>query len=327
MSQLSIYSSSQGGAGNPGPIYGTASDLIRVLDLILVNGWTGVSPAGWSKPFSNSGNLGCYQVGGGSNCCLAINDNGPNVTSTYREARITGYTSMASVSTGSNQYPNAAASQGVTPFGFVPVRKSADLVTARSWIAFADALTCYFFVLTTDVAGVYMDWAFGDIYSLGGSGDAYRSIIIGRAAENSGTSANSRLDLSSSVVSSVVGYYMPRTVGGGGTAIACSIHGDMAKAQTTGATVVVGGTASVQAPNSADNSYWVSPIWVSETVGGIIRGRLRGLWQLCHIQSSFSDGQTFTGSNDTAGKTFQVVLKTGGGGCLAVETSNTLETN
>ena len=59
----------------------------------------------------------------------------------------------------------------------------------------------------------------------------------------------------------------------------------------------------------------------------VLRGRMRGLYHLCHQPSNFSDGQIVTGANEYAGKTFQVVKPGYYGGAMLVEISNTVETN
>lgn len=45
---------------------GAAGSLLAVLDAALVSGVTGLTPAGWTKPFANSGNIGCYKNNGGA---------------------------------------------------------------------------------------------------------------------------------------------------------------------------------------------------------------------------------------------------------------------
>lgn len=327
--QFTIYKSSDASAPT---LNGTAGSLLTVLDAILVNGYgsggTAKAAAGWTKPFSNSGNVGCYQMGGGSQCCLSINDNGPNVTSTYKEARITGYETLSAVATGGGQFPNAAASQGVTPFGFVVARKSATADgTARAWICVADALTFYFHALTTDVASNYFCFAFGDFYSLAGSGDTWRCMIIGRAAENSNIAGNvDLLDRQNDISTFIGGMYLARTYSGGGSSITGSKHGDLAKTGATN-TYFGGGSTGVASPNGPDNARYLSPVWISEPSGSQIRGRMRGFWHLCHYYSSYSDGQVLTGANEVAGKTFQILKFSANTGMLLYETSATLETN
>ena len=64
-SQFTIYSSSD--VGGPGLITGTTGSLITVLDACLVNGYSGKSAAGWTKPLGTlSGSISAYQQGSGS---------------------------------------------------------------------------------------------------------------------------------------------------------------------------------------------------------------------------------------------------------------------
>jgi hypothetical protein len=51
------------------------------------------------------------------------------------------------------------------------------------------------------------------------------------------------------------------------------------------------------------------------------------MYQVCHPSSNFSDRQRFSGANDYAGKTFQIVKWGANGGYVAIEVSNTVETN
>ena len=95
-SQLVYFSSSD--ASGPGLISGTAGSLLTILDACLVNGYSGhILTAQWTKPFVNSGNIGCYKQGAGAGLSLLVNDNGPNATSTYEEAWAIGWESIAGI--------------------------------------------------------------------------------------------------------------------------------------------------------------------------------------------------------------------------------------
>lgn len=323
LSQFTLYTS--GDASAPS-LTGAASSLVTLLDAVLVTGYGTQPPAGWSKPFGNSGNFGCYRNSAlGSNRCLVINDNGPNVTSTFREARASGFEFLTSVSTGTGQFPDPAQSQGVSPFGFVVIRKSltADSV-ARQWIILADAFTFYLFVLTGDSATNYYAFSFGDIFSMAGAVDKYRCFIAGRSSENSGSANADNLPTLSTLASASIVNFMTRSYTGNGASITVSKHGDVVK----GGVSLAGALPS---PNLSDNSIYISPIWVSESVNSVIRGRLRGFYQILHPILNFSDGQTFSGSGDYAGKTFKIVkTSTDGAGAVGLyvmETSATVETN
>jgi len=334
MGQFTIYSSSDPGNGSdqPGLLTGQAGDLLRVLDKVLVNGYTGKAAAGWTKPFVNATNSGCYKQGAGSLFALHIQDNGANVTSTFKEAWATGWETItatsATVGTGTGQFPTPAQ---LLTTGHVVIRKSNSADgTGRPWVIYADSSTFYLFVLSGEAAGVYNCFWFGDIYALKGSTDTYRCMIFGNGIENSGAAATGQsMDQQftfGATSASMVGGYMARGFGGGGTSVQVQKQADFAKVNA-GATTVTVLHGSVQTPNGPDNSFFVAPLQVFEVAALCIRGRLRGLYGVPHAIASFSDGQTFQGSNDFAGKTFQII-KTGYNGSMwCVETSATVETN
>jgi len=333
-STFTVYTSSDPGNGSdqPGLLTGQAGDLLRVLDKVLVNGYTGKAAAGWSKPFANATNSGCYKQGAGALCALHIQDNGANVTSTFKEAWATGWETItatsATVGTGTGQFPTPAQ---LLTTGHVVIRKSntAD-GTGRPWIIFADSTTFYLFVLSGEAASTYNAFYFGDIFAMKGSGDAYRCIIHGNGVENSGAAATGQtvdqIFTFGATVASQIGAYMPRSFGGGGTSLQVQKSGDYGKFNQ-GAGTVCAMAGAVQSPNGPDNSFYMVPVQIWESVSFCIRGRLRGVYQVCHAVANFADGQTIQGSNDFAGKTFQIVNKGYNGGFWAIEISATVETN
>jgi hypothetical protein len=334
-SQFTVYSSSDPGNGSdqPGLLFGAAGDLLRILDKCLVNGYTGKAAAGWSKPFVNASNSGCYKQGAGALCALHIQDNGANVTSTFKEAWATGWETItatsATVGTGTGQFPTPAQ---LLTTGHVVIRKSntADSTNGRPWFIYADSTTFYMFILDGTAALTYNAFFFGDVYSLKGSTDTYRCMIFGNGIENSGSAATGQsMDQQftfGATAASMVGGYMPRTFGGGGTSIQVQKQADFAKVNA-GATTVTVLHGSVPTPNGPDNSLFVAPIQCFEVASLFIRGRLRGLFSIPHLTTNFSDGQTFQGSNDYAGKTFQIIKVGYNGSMWVVETSATVETN
>ena len=265
------------------------------------------------------------------------------------------------------QIPVTAGPPPITVAGHLTCRKSTSASTVpRFWIMFADAYTMYFFVQSGDAASTtnlsatsYYTLMFGDIYSLRGPSDIWRCIIIGRNGENVSGFANgaaisgwydnwdsipagigSSLATSISAASSnamlaTSGHYIARNAYGGGSSIQVSKFNDISK--TAGATTLysapnptyaawpIGG--NIQSPNAIDNSYYMSPIWIGEPSAYSIRGRMRGMYQVCHPIASFYDGQIFGGSGDYAGKTFQIVKGGLSNGFVAIEISATVETN
>lgn len=321
-SQFTIYSSSDASAPQ---LTGNAGTLLALLDAVLVNGYGTQPAAGWSKPFVNSSSIGCYRNSiSGSGLSMSINDNGPGAGS-FKEARISGFEVLTSVSTGTGQFPSLALAQGVAGGGFNVIRKSATLsdTIARPWIVVADAYTMYMFVLTGDTAANYVTWAFGDIFSLKGNTDAYRCFISGRTGENSVAANQDSLGVLGALTSSS-GNFMARTLGGGAFSIAISKHGDTVKGGTSLAGVLA-------TPCPADGGVYLAPVWVAESVTSFLRGRLRGFYQILHPISYFTDGQSFSGTGDFASKAFRVIKQgTDGAGntiMYVVETSATVETN
>lgn len=327
MAQFKIYTSAD--AGGPGQLTGQAGTLVTLLQACLVNGYGAYTAAGWTEPIAAAGNIAAFKQGGGSGFHCLINDNGPNVTSTYREAWATGWETLAGigapVGTGGGQFPTPAQLL-VTGHGVIRKSTTADAV-GRDWVVFADDRTFYLFTLPADTAGIYSAFGFGDIYSHKSTADAYSCMILSRALENASTNQSSLGATVAGPTTSLAGAFMARTYSGAGGSILIGVQGDIGKGSTT---ALVG---TVQYPNGPDNALYMSPLWVYEVAAGAIRGRLRGLYHICHTAASFADSQTFSGAGDYAGKTFQVVKPiravsaTGTDAMLAVETSDTLDTN
>lgn len=333
MAQFTIYSSSD--ASGPGQIKGQAGEVLRVLDACLVNGYSGKTAAGWTKPIANASNIGSYKQGAGAGYGLVINDNGPNVTSTFKEAWATGWKVVTGVGSpvgaGTGQFPTAAQ---LLTSGHVVIRKSTTAdTTGRNWVVFADASTFYMFILTGDfvATNTYFDFGFGDFYSHWGSSDANRCWIVGRSTENANTQSATVGGIDRQIVPEVTSnnagsYFADNFAGSSGSQIAYPF-GDLSKqgqiyASSSGLPLL----GAVPTPNPADNSYYISPLWMMDLTHQV-RGRVRGLYHLTHPVASFSDGMTFSGSGDYAGKTFQIVWQGMNGGFYCVETSNTLDTN
>ena len=339
LSQFTVYMSAD--SGSPA-LTGQTGSLISLLDACLVTGYASKPAAGWSKPaFPATSSLGAYQQASGSRLFLYINDSGPVTTSAAqgKEAwatgweNITAYTSSAvsaSVGAGTGQFP--LPSQVLTTGHYV-IRKSATTDSvARPWIIFADAYTMYMFIYNGD-GSIYSGFIFGDVFSLKPTTDTYKCAIQGRVLESTSnnTSVEGIATISSITSNPSIQYlmYFARSFGGFGQSTAASKTGDLGKTGINSQYASTLGT--VLTPNPVDNSYYLAPLQVYETTGPNIRGRLRGVYHLCHPIASFSDGQVFSGANEYAGKTFMVInpimSNASGGGMLAIEISATVETN
>ena len=336
-SQFIVYSSADPGNGSdqPGPLLGTAGDLLRILDKCLVNGYTGKTAAGWTKPIANSGNIGVYK-NSGSAMTLLINDNGPNVTSTFKEAWATGWESVASIAapvgTGTGQFPTPAQ---LLTTGHVVVRKSATAdSTARNWLIYADAYTFYLFI-RSEGETFYTATVFGDIYSLKGSADLYRCILMGQfienAVPNNSNCSTHLLGAASSSTTSIAaaqsGHYMPRSYTGGGSSVSVLKMGDNAFIYNISNVLPMSGLMS--GVNWPDNSLYLPPIRIGESATSAYRGRLRGCYHVLQFATAFTNGGTFNGSNDLADKTFTTLIgfESAVPTVWCIETSATVETN
>lgn len=265
---------------------------------------------GWIEAFSGT-NKRAYRQGAGPQFYLRVQDDGPHGTALGREARTRGFESMTDVDTGTGDFPTSAQlSTGLI------IRKSATTDgTARAWVVLCDERTVSLFVLTGDQSGNYHDFHFGEFFSLAGTADAYRCVIIGRDAENNGSQFNNRLDNTTSVGSSNTGHYVARAWTGTGGSLQIGKHTDNAKD--------AGGNA-MAFPNPVDGGIYLGQYWLHE--GSVVRGRLRGVYVMLH-QNVLSDGIQFSGVGGDAARRFLVVKQSGNSRQFALELSDTWETN
>ena len=348
-SQFTIYTASD--ANGPGYMTGLSGSLVSILNACLVNGYGTKPGAGWTKPLADSGSVyACYKQGAGSQRTLFINDNAPNASAGTREAWAVGWETITSVfsgsavannGTGANQFP-LSSQQGS---GHVVWRKSTTADnTIRYWILAADSSSFYLWVQPGDSGTTYNHYSFGDCFSLLGSADYWKCYIIGRAVENNGTS--NAIDWADQLpmtqgtsgfpnvnyqYSAQPGHYIDRTAFGNGVSLPFTKRGDsgvspnVLNAGTAPTTVIIAGV--LPCPNGPDNSLYLCPLWILEPGSLSLRGRFRGLYQVCHPISSFSDGQLITGAYNYAGKTFMIVRPSYNSSFWALEISNTVETN
>jgi hypothetical protein len=341
--QFTIYTSSD--PSGPGPITGTTGSLLTVLDACLVNGYTGKTAAGWTKPFANSGSVyGAYTQGTGSGFTLFVNDLNANFASPGKEAALTGWEVLSQIGptgTGSlhagvglNQFPLPA--QSLTN-GHVTVRKSVSAdTTPRPWMLAADGATLYMWILTGDGTYAYYHWSFGDNFSLAGTGDKWNCYIYGRPIDNSGATGGYNdyteyiMGTSNQLNVGWPAHYIARTGFGGGQSIQFNRRGD---STFSSATANISGWPTPLYGNLScpiiDGTYYLCPLWLAELTPNswALRGRFRGLYHTSHNYTNFSDGQQISGSNDYAGKIFTVIRGSNINSVWFLETSPTLEFN
>jgi hypothetical protein len=342
VSQFTIYSSRD--VAGPGPITGSAGTVLNVLNQCLCSGYTGKAAAGWVKPYADSSNHGVLKQGAGAQLYCIIWDNAASDYSA-KEYWAQGTNNPGTSFAQAQNYNIFPTITQLTTWSVLVERKSstADGTTQWPWWLFADASTFYFFIATGDTtlgAGGFFDFCFGDIYSYYGSADANRVIITGRNAINQATvgcgyggldELNTPYTSTAGGNNAVVGYsgrYMYSTYAGTPISIPVWLCGDLGKVSTQITTTLgVPISGNVPRPSLADGQIHMSPIYVYDSTGFEIRGRMRGLYHICHPASSFQSGVTFSGSGDYAGKTFMVLCPGANGGIYCIETSNTVETN
>lgn len=280
---------------------------------------------GWTQGYGPTSNNISYQQGGGNGFFLDIQDNGASNTEggagapTARDARVYSYETMSAVATGT----------GMTPVsGTISVwRKSSTAdATTRTWIVVADDRTVYLFVLALDTNTPYTAGLAGDFYSMVPN-DPYRFMIMANTAETAGalSAANQLVGVLLSTNVAQAGKYIQRNYIGLGVATPVCL---LADSRLNTSTIVWGGNN--QYPNGPDGGLWIVPVFIGETTLVNIRGRLRGLYYPGHLAVNFTDGDTISGANAYAGKTFLVIKPSGGNAILGmhmVETSDTWETN
>jgi hypothetical protein len=334
MAQFTIYKSTDGSA----PVLsGTVGSLVALLDACLVTGYGAKVAAGWTKPFTGA-NKAAFQQGIGSNqMYLRVQDDAPGAGGA-REARIVGYETMSDVDTGTNPFPTVAQfTNGMF------ARKSTSLnATARPWVVVADARTVYWFnqpgdTTTTDLlTDSYVGCGFGEFYSFQ-INDAYRVFIIGRPTEGVGANLiGGGLGLrSANVTLADIGHYIARGHTGTAGAVQVGIHGDSVKGDQTN----LDSAGIVPYTNPSDGGLYLAQQWIHDPTTAptpSLRGRMRGLWWFLQPLASVNDGDTASGgaSGELTGKTFLFLKRIHGAsnvgsnaGLLAIETSNTLETN
>jgi hypothetical protein len=198
----------------------------------------------------------------------------------------------------------------------------------------ADARTAYIFIKSeaaVGVAGVYFTIAMGDIFSFQAN-DVYRAILISRGVSNSGATASETFGRFEGVLSApTTGNWMSRGHNLVYGPLNVGKHGDQDKEGATGAA-----SGIIPYTNPSDGGLYIAPTWVHDPTTApspSLRGRLRGIWQFLHPAASANDGDTVSGgaSGELSGKTFLFVKNcpssSSATGIIAIETSDTLETN
>ena len=346
--RFSVYESSE---LNAPQLNGLTGSLVALLDAVLVNGYGTRQPLGWLKPLPNdslTGSLGCWQQPSGSGMILYINDNAPtgSIIGAGREAWATGYETILGLTssiypttgTGSGQFPQASQTFGTVAAGGVLSgsvwwRKSTSADDVRRyWILFGDAYTFYLFVQTGDTTGTFYGYWFGDFYSF--RHDPYRCTLHGRCA-NQTNALTYRMDGSDSgtfpTATTMYMDWVSRSWTGvpGGYVVNKIIDSGKASFAFEASTAPGGNSAPI-APFAGGvpltDQLFIQQVALSET-NGVLRGKYRGMYHLCHPLDGLNNGMIITGSNEQMGKYFRLVKPGPYRGGWLMEISDTLDTN
>lgn len=348
-SQFKVISNIDAGA----PILtGFSGSLINVLNFALVSGSGWLQPSASVKYSGSVDTLAVYQQPSGSRCVLFINDAAPHGTALGKEAWATGWeyvtemtssNTTASIGVGYGQFPSTGILTVTSNNGHITIVKSntADNTIERPWFMFVDDYTFYLFIDNGVSNTGYESFFFGDIFSLQGPGDVEKCMIQGRLSDNIPTTAgNNQNDSITTFVHTITTMgqgssgFINRTSDGRFLSNWICKQGDIGKALS----VVVNTTDTyppmagfVGCPNGTDKSIYLSPVSVVEVFGGTtnpcLRGRMRGMYHVCHPIAVFADGFIFNGTGENYGKMFQIIKKGPNNGMWCIEISNTVETN
>lgn len=301
---------------------GSAGSLIALLDACLVTGYGGKQAAGWIKAFTGT-NVAAYKFNtpGVGDYFMYIDDAGTAPDARY--ARIFGYENMTSISDFTSQAMPTAAQQSGGGYIF----KSDTINTAmRSWVVIATETAFYLYCgyASTDVSLASAGAFYRPMYFMGRipsykPGDAYNVALI--CHYSTSASANQIASLNSSGGQS--GQWLARSYLQTGSSMPFTKNSEF-----SGSNVSAAGGYSPAWPDPVTGGFILSAVNVYEHPLWNRRGRMPGMWAICHNNTNiagYNCGDTFDGTGALSGKTFLILNACGGGshGRLAIEISNT----
>lgn len=289
-------------------ISGQTSALRLALNAILVDGYGAKAAAGWTKAYENAGShLVAYRQGGGAQKYLALVDSATQI-STLR-----GYNSMTAVDTGIGSFPRNSTGLAMQ------CRKSVTAnSTARPWICYATDTTFYLIIFGNQTSigsfdGGDAHLGFGDMVPTLDYGQN-TFIIAGSDTSTTNTTANiTRQGLLDNANGSAYSVLSGRP---GGSAM---VYAVVKAANTPWVATLSGDTTNYPAyPDVVTSKLNVAPFYFRanhDVMQVLILGRVPGIWCLLHAHTNFTTFDTFSGTGNLAGRTFQIV-RTGAGGLV-----------
>ena len=290
---MTIYIKKSTDGGSPPVITQAAGSIIALLDFLLV------TTTGWTKEFSGT-NLACYRAPVGTNRFRLYVDDTSTTT-----ARLIGYEEMTSISAGTGLFPTTAQLSGG-----LYLAKTA----AAAWKFFSNGRI---FHLASKPSTAWNVHSFGDFLS-DKAADAFNTIHIGQ--HSTGVTNSNFAILTAAMVTVTNGHYIARPHDQTGSSLAVGKFSDTVR--SNGATVMSNGGSTY--PNPIGGALQMAPVWISDAIAANgARGLLPGVWNPLHPYP-LADGDTFSGTGNLTGRTFEAVCVQGAGShqCF-IETSDT----
>ena len=122
------------------------------------------APLGWTKPYTGT-NLAAYQMGGGNQRYLRVDDTG------NYDAKLRGYEAMTGVSTGTGEFPTTA----LRSVGYYCTKRSGTTGASPWFIVGTDKLF-YIGIGAHSSQNAYEISVFGDLYDVA-AGDAWATVL------------------------------------------------------------------------------------------------------------------------------------------------------
>ena len=302
---VTVYQSTDAGAAAL-TLSGTAGDLVRLLDAVLINGYSGKAAAGWARPaFTPVTNKRVYRAASGNRYYLFVDDTG--TITDAKSAYIRGYESMSAIGDlGTAPFPTVV--QKAT--GWV-VSKSDSVSALRNWIIIATPTFFYMFISysTTAKGGVYYSTCFGDFASY--KANDLNSTIIGGSAMGLMTITSGSLPttIAGGTLSTM---NLARKFDGIGTSplvMPLPMNGLASLPIASYTCATIGSVGLPSYPDMASRRAIFTPCYIIECITGLpLRGWLPGLY-IPVFQSSFNHGDLIVGEAGTnlSGKTLMLL--------------------
>lgn len=301
-----VYKSTD--AGIPSKLSGL-NCVIPILDACLVNGYGDKAPAGWSKPFSDTG-IGVYKgVGPNAKYLRVSGDEAAN-----NSVRLAGYQTMSGASTGTGMFPDT------TGAAYYLMRDLTEGATVANmpWILVATD-NFFWFCLGVTTSSTYTQnmgiAGFGEIPSYA-AGDTNNTVIVGyQAAYTTDMSVNGGSGGHNGANIILASDFFGSTAGKGGTIFTgFSGQSGLGRAATAN-------TPESAYPASIDGKLHLAALTVHEDDSGI-RGRLPGLFSL-NVDTSLVPFKNLDVLTGLAGRQFAVIFGPNTNAMCALEISDT----